>query len=194
MKKKDLTQNVLVKFVLSVIDIFIQNWSYESVFSYIKTGLVDIDMDTAYYLENYCLKWGIKGSKWYKGEWNFYDESEEEIQKIKYARNIIVEPLMRFKNDLLGIKDVKSITKKLYEYLIQNNIPKKLEEKIEKLLEIEELEIAKEYESSFKILTQVFDEIVLVLGESKVTFEKYAEILKIGLRNSDLGKNTYFSR
>lgn len=145
-------------------------------------------MDTAYYLENYCLKWGIKGSKWYKGEWNFYDESEEEIQKIKYARNIIVEPLMRFKNDLLGIKDVKSITKKLYEYLIQNNIPKKLEEKIEKLLEIEELEIAKEYESSFKILTQVFDEIVLVLGESKVTFEKYAEILKIGLRNSDLGK------
>ena len=187
-EKKDLTQNVLVKFVLSVIDIFIQNWSYESVFSYIKTGLVDIDMDTAYYLENYCLKWGIKGSKWYKGEWNFYDESEEEIQKIKYARSIIVEPLMRFKNDLLGIKDVKSITKKLYEYLIQNNIPKKLEEKIEKLLEIEELEIAKEYESSFKILTQVFDEIVLVLGESKVTFEKYAEILKIGLRNSDLGK------
>lgn len=187
-EKKDLTQNVLVKFVLSVIDIFIQNWSYESVFSYIKTGLVDIDMDTAYYLENYCLKWGIKGSKWYKGEWNFYDESEEEIQKIKYARSIIVEPLMRFKNDLLGIKDVKSITKKLYEYLIQNNIPKKLEEKIEKLLEIEELEIAKEYESSFKILTQVFDEIVLVLGESKVTFEKYAEILKIGLKNSDLGK------
>ena len=86
-------------------------------------------MDTAYYLENYCLKWGIKGSKWYKGEWNFYDESEEEIQKIKYARSIIVEPLMRFKNDLLDIKDVKSITKKLYEYLIQNNIPKKLEEK-----------------------------------------------------------------
>ncbi len=30
-EKKDLTQNVLVKFVLSVIDIFIQNWSYESV-------------------------------------------------------------------------------------------------------------------------------------------------------------------
>lgn len=76
----------------------------------------------------------------------------------------------------------------MYEYLIQNNIPKKLEEKIEKLLEIEELEIAKEYESSFKILTQVFDEIVLVLGDSKVTFEKYAEILKIGLKNSDLGK------
>ena len=187
-EKKELTQNILVKFVLSVIDIFVQNWSYESVFSFIKTGLVDIDMDTIYCLENYCLKWGIKGSKWYKGDWNFYDESEEEIQKIKYARNIIIGPLMNFKKDLLGIKDVKSITKKLYEYLIQNNIPKKLEKKIENFLEIEELEIAKEYESSFKILTQIFDEIVLVLGDNKVTFEKYAEILKIGLRNSDLGK------
>ena len=69
--------------------------------------------------------------------------------------------------------------------------PKLVKRKIEKLLEIEELEIAKEYESSFKILTQVFDEIVLVLGESKVTFEKYAEILKIGLRNSDLLPYTF---
>ena len=57
----------------------------------------------------------------------------------------------------------------MYEYFNTKIIYlKKLEEKIEKLLEIEELEIAKEYESSFKILTQVFDEIVLVLGESKV--------------------------
>ena len=97
--KKDLNQNILVKFVLSVLDIFAQNWSYEAVFSYIKTGLIDIDIDAVYYLENYCLKWGIKGSKWYKGEWNFYDESEEEIQKINYARKMIIEPLLKFKNE-----------------------------------------------------------------------------------------------
>lgn len=186
--KKDLNQNILVKFVLSVLDIFVQNWSYEAVFSYIKTGLIDIDIDAVYYLENYCLKWGIKGSKWYKGEWNFYDESEEEIQKINYARKMIIEPLLKFKNDLSGTKDVKEITKKLYEFLIQNNIPEKMEQKIEELNKIGQLDIAKEYESSFKILIQVFDEIVLVLGKSKVTFEKYAELFKIGLRNSDLGK------
>ncbi len=187
-EKKDFAQNILVKFVLAVLDIFVQNWSYESVFSYIKTGLIDIDIDTVYYLENYCLKWGIKGSKWYKGEWNFYDETEEETQKINYARKIIIDPLLQFKNNLLGTKDVKTITKNLYEFLIQTNIPEKIENKIEELNEIGQLDIAKEYESSFKILMQVFDEIVLVLGENKITFEKYVELLKTGLRNSDLGK------
>ncbi len=36
----------------------------------------------------------------------------------------------------------------------------------------------------------VLDEIVLVFGNDKITFDKYMQILKIGLGNSGLGKNT----
>ncbi len=42
-----------------------------------------------------------------------------------------------------------------------------------------ELEIAKQYELSIKILTDLFDEIVLVLGNKNITFDRYAKILKI---------------
>ena len=42
-EKKDLGSNILVRYVLSLLEIFAKNWSYESVFGYIKTGLLDLD-------------------------------------------------------------------------------------------------------------------------------------------------------
>lgn len=121
-EKKDLGSNILVRYVLSLLEIFAKNWSYESVFGYIKTGLLDLDTQEIAVLENYCLKWGIKGSKWYAKEWNFYNETEEQQKQIIYARDKVVEPLLKFKKQLAGLKTVKEITTELYEFLVQNNI------------------------------------------------------------------------
>ena len=186
-EKKDLGSNILVRYVLSLLEIFAKNWSYESVFGYIKTGLLDLDTQEIAVLENYCLKWGIKGSKWYAKEWNFYNETEELQKQIIYARDKVVEPLLKFKKQLTGLKTVKEITTGLYEFLVQNNIYEKLEQKIEELKQNNELEIAKQYELSIKILTDLFDEIVLVLGSKNITFDRYAKILKMGFNQSDLG-------
>ena len=132
-EKKELGSNILVRYVLSLLEIFAKNWSYESVFGYIKTGLLDLDTQEIAVLENYCLKWGIKGSKWYAKEWNFYNETEEQQKQIIYARDKVVEPLLKFKKQLAGLKTVKEITTGLYEFLVQNNIYEKLEQKIEEL-------------------------------------------------------------
>ena len=185
-EKKDLGSNILVRYVLSLLEIFTKNWSYESVFGYIKTGLLDLDTQEIAVLENYCLKWGIKGSKWYAKEWNFYNETEEQQKQIIYARDKVVEPLLKFKEQLAGLKTVKEITTGLYEFLVQNNIYEKLEQKIEELKQNNELEIAKQYELSIKILTDLFDEIVLVLGNKNITFDRYAKILKMGFNQSNL--------
>lgn len=186
-EKKDLGSNILVRYVLSLLEIFAKNWSYESVFGYIKTGLLDLDTQEIAVLENYCLKWGIKGSKWHAKEWNFYNETEEQQKQIIYARDKVVEPLLKFKKQLAGLKTVKEITTGLYEFLVQNNTYEKLEQKIEELKQNNELEIAKQYELSIKILTDLFDEIVLVLGNKNITFDRYAKILKMGFNQSDLG-------
>lgn len=186
-EKKDLGSNILVRYVLSLLEIFAKNWSYESVFGYIKTGLLDLNTQEIAVLENYCLKWGIKGSKWHAKEWNFYNETEEQQKQIIYARDKVVEPLLKLKKQLAGLKTVKEITTGLYEFLVQNNIYEKLEQKIEELKQNNELEIAKQYELSIKILTDLFDEIVLVLGNKNITFDRYAKILKMGFNQSDLG-------
>lgn len=188
-EKKDLSQNILVKYILSLINIFAKNWSSASVLEFMKTGLnSDIEDQDINILENYVLRWGIKGSKWYNGDWNFYKESEEEQNKVLHIRDKIVQPLLEFKQELTKQKDVKSITTKLYEFLIKNHIDVNMEKKIKELEEIGEIEKAKEYETSYRLIMDVFDEIVLLFADKKVSFEKYADILKIGLGNTGLGK------
>ena len=186
-EKKDLGSNILVRFVLSLLEIFAKNWSYEAMFGYIKTGLIDLDVEEIALLENYCLKWGIKGSKWYSKEWNFYNETEEQQKQIIYAKNKVVEPLLKLKKDLQGLKTVKEITTKIYEFMLENQIYKKTEKIVQNLKENGQLEIAKQYETSMQILTELFDEIVLILGDKNITFDRYAKILKMGFSQSDLG-------
>ena len=190
-EKNDLNQNIIVKYLLSILEIFARNWSYESVFNYVKTGFLDISKQEIFALENYCQKWGIKNSKWYKQEWNFKDEDDEnkaKIQRFRELRKIIVNPLLEFKEDLKGTNEVKLITTKLYNFLIKNEIDKKFEEKIEELKQLGQTEFATQYETSWKIIMGVLDEIVLVFGNEKVSFDKYMQILKTGLASSDLGK------
>lgn len=189
--KKDLSQNLIVKYLISILDIFSKNWSYESVFNYLKIGLNDIEQEEIYKLENYCTKWGITGNKWYKSDWNFgiSDEANEaQVKRFNVLRRKIVDPLLNFKNKIIQNKTAKEITKLLYEFLIEMNIEEKIASKIEKLERLGLIELANEYKSSFKNIIEVFDEIVLIFQDERITFEKYTEILKIGLKNSGLGK------
>ncbi len=189
-EKRDLSQNILVKYLISILDIFARNWSYDSVFNYIKCGFLNITPSDIYLLENYALKWEIKGSKWYKADWNFHDEDstgKEIIDHINELRREIVTPLVELKNNLSGNKTAKQISKNLYNFLIKNNIDKVLENKIKELNDMQKVDIAAEYETSWKIVMQVLDEIVLVFGDENITFESYMQILKTGLGESKLG-------
>lgn len=190
-QKKDLSDNILVQYILAVLDIFSKNWSHEAVFNYIKTGFLQMEQEDIYELENFCMKWGIKQTKWYKGEWNFKEDSkndEDRLEKMKNLRKLIVDPLLNFKIEVYRSRDVTTITKCLYDFLIKNKIDEKLENKIKVKIEEGNNEAAAEYKTSYKILMDVLDEIVLVFGNDKITFDKYMQILKIGLGNSGLGK------
>ena len=188
-EKKDFSQNMLVKYILSILNIFAKNWSEESIIEYIKSGLIsNIEDDDIYILENYALRWGIKGNKWYAKELTFYNETEEEQTKILHIREKVIKPLLQLKEGLSNTKNYKNITENLYEFLIENEINIKISNEIKKLEEAGELEKAREYEASYKKIIELLDEIVLIFGDEKVSFEKYAEILKIGLGNSSLGK------
>ena len=70
-EKKELNQNILIKFIISMLDIFANNWSFNSIFNYLKIGLLDIEKENIYLLENYCRKWGIKGSKFYNKKFEY---------------------------------------------------------------------------------------------------------------------------
>ena len=186
-EKKDLSQNIIIQYILSLLDIFSKNWSYEAVVGYIKTGFTNLDEIEIASIENYALKYGIKGSNWYKKEWKFYNEQEEQKQVILHARQKLINPLIEFKESLKGLKTVEDITKRIYKYFLDNEIPQKLQQKIDKLEKIGEIELANQYSSSWKTVINVLDEICEVLGTKNISFDLYSKILKTGFESTKLG-------
>ncbi len=184
-EKKELSKNILIKYIVSILDIFLKNWSYETMFNYIKSGMLNIDEDGIFLLENYCIKWGIKGKKWQE-EW-VHGEDKELLQKLENIRKQVVEPLIELRRSLSGTKTVEQITKELYNFLVNNNIEQVLQN-MKQNVEEKDPEIANEYEVAWNIVMDLFDELILIFGQNKTTFEKYIEIFKTGLGNSGLGK------
>lgn len=185
-QKKDFSDNILVKYLLSVVDIFAKNWSYESVFHYLKTGFSPFTKEELFELENYCISYGIKGNKWYKQEWKMA-KSEEELLKLNQMRQKVITPLLEFKSKLTKTKTAKDLSKALYEFLLQNEIYEKLQEKADDLRKNGRIELSNIYETSWDIVMEVIDELSMVLPDDNLSFEEYTKLLKMGLVSSGLG-------
>lgn len=185
-EKRDLNQNVIVQYLLSIFEIFSNNFSKEAVFNYLKIGFTEIEEDDILKLENYCTKWGIKQNKW-KNDFNLgiNDENKEEIEYLNKLRKQIINPLIDLKKKFGTVKET---TKAIYEFLVEQNIEQKINIKIKELQEIGQIDLANEYISSYKIILDIFDEMVLIFGNEKLSIDKYMQILKTGLKNSELGK------
>ena len=189
-ENRDLNQNIIIQYILSILEIFNRNWSYEAVFNYIKTGLSGIEDDDIFKLERYCIKWGIKQNKW-KKEFIYGKQEEKnkaEIERLEQIRKEIIIPLIKLKKQIDENKTAENISKSIYQFLIEQEIDKKINEKISKLKEIGQIDLANEYKSSLQTIIDILDEIVLVFKDDKITIDKYTQILKVGFKNSNLTK------
>ncbi len=189
-EKRELNQNIIVQYVLSIFEIFITNYSSEAIFNYIKLGFLGIDLDEIFKLENYCTKWGINRNKW-KQNFKYEIEDEEkksEVQRLNEIRKEIINPILELKNNIETEKTAINITKEIYNFLQKQNIETKISEKVKNLEEKGYIDLANEYIESYKVILDVLDEIVLVFKDETISIDKYSKILKIGLKNSGLGK------
>ena len=189
-EKRDLNQNIIVQYVLSILEVLSKNFSSEAVFSYIKLGFFDYEKEEIFKLENYCNKWGIKQNKW-KKDFTYELEIEskkKEIERLNEIRKEIIEPLIKLQEEIKKNRTVKNITVALYNFIINQNIEEKISKKISELEEKDLLDLAKEYKESYEIIIDIFDKMVLIFEDEKITVDKYQKIFKIGLKNSGLGK------
>ena len=189
-EKRDLNQNIIIQYVLSILEILVKNFSSESVFSYVKLGFCEIDEDEIFKLENYCNKWGIKQNKW-KKDFNIEAEDKskkQEVERLNELRKQIIMPLIELKESIKKEKTAINVTKSLYEFIQNQKIEEKVISRISKLEEEKNIDLSNEYKSSYQVLIEILDEIVLIFNEEKISLDNYSKILKIGLKNSGLGK------
>ena len=187
-EKRELSQNIIVQYVLSIFEILQKNFARESIFNYLKLGFSEIEEDDIFKLENYCIKWDIKQNKWKK---DFVYEVKDKPQEIEYFNKLraqIIDPLIELKNTIQNEKTAKNMAIAIYNFMQENNIEEKLSKKIEELEAENLIDLANEYKESYEIIIQILDEITTIYNEQKLTIDSFYQILKIGLKNAELGK------
>ena len=185
-EKKDLNQNILIRYILSILEIIIKNYSYESVFNYLKINFSEFDEDDIFKLEKYCIKYGIKNNKFKKDF--IYEINNEEINYLNELRKKIINPIINLEKKINKKQNIKNIIKEIYLFLINENIENKLKEKINKLNNENKFELAKELKISYEIIINIFDEITNIFYDEEMTLKDFYKIFQIGLKNSSLGK------
>lgn len=184
-EKKDITSDIFVKYVLAILDIFAKNWSYEAVFNYLKSGIVKVDR--LYELENYCIKWNIKGSKWYEKPWNFGEEDTFEAEQKE-----VITPLLEFRKNLSSKNSADKISEELYKFIVKNtsennknNISQVAENQTSKKPFTDEPIINVD---SYNAVIDVIDEIADLFKDVKMSFDTYAKLLKTGIQVKEIGQ------
>ena len=185
-EKKDLNQNILIRYILSILEIIIKNYSYEAVFNYLKIDFLEIEEDDIFKLEKYCIKYGIKNNKFKKDF--IYEINNEEINYLNELRKKIINPIINLEKKINKKQNIKNIIKEIYLFLINENIENKLKEKINKLNNENKFELAKELKISYEIIINIFDEITNIFYDEEMTLKDFYKIFQIGLKNSSLGK------
>ena len=182
-EKKQLNQNILVKYIIAILDVFSKNWSFESVINYVKIGFCSISQEEIFILENYCKKYGIKYSKWYVKDWDFGEEDSEKLNHLNDIRRIVVNPLLELKNNFTKLKNAKEICRNIYEFLEKNNIKNQLLQKAE-----DNPELLEEYILCWNIVIKILDEITNIFNEETINFEKFLKLIKIAFSENGLGR------
>ena len=187
-KKRDVLSNPLIMLITSVLEILISNWSYESVFKYVKSGLINLEIKQIDILENYILANGIKGYKW-TGE--LYDiESKDlkpDIIEIFELMEEIRRPIISLSEKIKGIKDIKTYCTALYEFLVEIEALQTMDKWLEKFDSLGMQDKIKEYTQVPIIVMDILDQAVEVLGKEEVDLKTFTKILSTGFEEQEIG-------
>lgn len=196
-RRSDILEKPVMTMLLGAVDAATGGFEYEDMFRYLKTGLAGIGEDECDVLENYVVRWEIRGNMWLREQnWTAHpggyglEESETSRQllaRINGAREKVAAPLRQFHRELNESKKARDKVKALYNFACRSGVPQTLEAKVAQLLAAGEMQLAEEYGQLWDILCGVLDQFVEILGESELTGEEFARLLRLVLTQYSVG-------
>ena len=188
--KRSILLNSFVEYIRSLLNMVKDNFSYESVFRFLRTNLSGFTYGEVDELENYVIALGIRGYKKWQESWIRRPKylEEEKLEILNHNRVRLVEKV----DTLVYVlrqrsKTVKDVTMALYEFMVREELQLKLQRQSEAFQEAGELALAKEYSQVYRILIELFDKFVELLGDEKVTMDEYLKLLDAGLEEARVG-------
>jgi len=188
--KRSILLNSFVEYLRSLLAMAEQNFTYESVFRYLRTDLTEFTMEEIDLLENYCVALGIRGYKKWQEKWirRTNDMEEADLAAINQIRERFVQNIEKIMDVLRSrSKTVMDITKALHDYLLENQLQQKLKGYDTRFAQEGEMALEKEYAQIYRIVMELFDQFVELLGEESISLKEYCELLDAGLEEAKVG-------
>ena len=188
--KRSILKNPFVEFIRALLEIAEQDFSYESVFRYLRSGLSGMESEEVDLLENYVLALGVRGAKRWEERFirSYKGLTEEELEQIDGYRARVAEDLLPFvKIQRKKAVDVRTRTTALYELIAKKGIQGRLAVFEERFKREHNEVLAKEYHQIYGILMDLLDKLVDLLGEEELTIREYTEILEAGFAEVRVG-------
>lgn len=197
--KKTILFHPFTELIRSVLEIVETDYSSESIFRYLKTGMAGFQPGDIDLLENYVIAKGIRGHK----RWNSkfikpfrgngrMERGEEEIQEELARLNVIrellveqIEPLYEsFRNKEA---DVSENTRNLYGLIVGLSAEQQLDQEKERSERAGNEAQALVNSQIYRIVMDLLDKVVSLLGKEKLSIREYSDILDAGFAASGVG-------
>lgn len=189
-QKHSIFMNPFVEYIRAAVDVVVENFTYESVFRLLRCGMTDISSEEMDRLENYVIAMGIQGlSKW-QNPWirTYRGQAPEEcvlLNKIRIRLVDMWEPFCK-KMKEPGAR-VEDYARALYGYICENHIEEQLKDYEEQFKSEQNQAMVKEYSQIYRIVMDLLDKLVEILGEQQVRPREFKEILDAGLTEAKVG-------
>lgn len=197
----DQTRNILfhpfIEFIRATLEVIEYDFSYQSIFRFLRSGLAGVDEADIDCLENYVLAKGIRGKKRWSEPWTFVmpqgkdegvaDALQQEMMHLNEVRAGIAEGFAPLIEAFLGKEHtVAEQTYALYQFICNLNIEQQLKQK-ELELAAEGRAKAQEYAQIYKIAMDLLDKVTSLLGEEHISIREYGDILDAGFEGAKVG-------
>ena len=173
--KRDIMNNPVSKYILSILDMYIWNFRYDDVFQYLKTGLSPLKNKEINYLENYAIQYGVEGDKW------FEEIDSEDLKLMEDIRRLFVSDFEEKRSEFKKLSTTTEITAFLFDYLKLHEVNGKVESSINKFLYQNKYREASEYSQVWNYIMEIFEQMLLIGEDEKITPLEYRKILEAGL-------------
>lgn len=197
-RTRGIVLNPMIEYIKSVLQLYIRDFSYDTVFHFLRSGMADISREEIDELENYVIRTGARGYRTYsrlftrKTEEMQQGSGQEDTERAEEA----LERLNRIRQQFADTVEILHMAPRakageyvdhLYDFLEQNQVQQKLLNYQQQFEQEGDLAKAREYAQIYRLVMDLLDQIYELLGEEEISLQEFADILEAGFGEITVG-------
>ena len=190
-RRSDILDKPVLTLLLSAVDAVTGGFEYEDVFRCLKTGMTSVTEQECDLLENYAIRWEIRGQMWLRDvDWTACPDGyglemtphrQEQLSEVNRVRRKVRTLFLQLSDGLKEHKTARGNAEVLYTFAELAGTPEILKQRTEALQKSGDVQSAEEYAQLWHIFCQVLDQFVERLGDTELDGEEFARLLRLTL-------------